>query len=140
MTRFATSLLLSVLPLVLLVSHVKAEPIKIRTAGDLYNACQSSDERSLDICDAYIQGIRDFLEGNGWGAYSRTVSADEQQVMLPYAACNVPNVEHIRRSFLDWISARPPRRSGFAAMTVWVVISQNWPCLPDARRGLHQKS
>jgi hypothetical protein len=85
----------------------------------------------LNGCHLFIQGIRDFLEGNGEGAFASSVSPETRETMLPYAACNVPSTEEIRKRFLAWARESPNYQNYDAAMNVWIVITKYWPCVPD---------
>jgi hypothetical protein len=106
----------------------KADPKTIATTQDLYEACKSPDPDILLTCNIYIQGIRDLMDVLGQGANAPSTSPEEHDADIPFIACNAPNAEQVRDVFLSWADTAPNYRQFLAAMSVWIVIQQNWPC------------
>ncbi len=106
-----------------------AIPHTIVTVADLDEVCTSpGDSTALQTCDAYIQGIKDWMQLAGDAANSSSVSAEEHDAEIPFIACDVPDTEHVRQAFHSWLEKNPNYRKDPAAMGVWTVISGNWPC------------
>jgi hypothetical protein len=103
----------------------------IKTVQDLSDACKSSDgSMAAFICLVYIKGVEDTAQDIGTAVFDHKTPMEVRIGLLPFAGCNLPNVQKVRLAFVTWSDKNSAKAQDRSSAGVVQTIYQNWPCQP----------
>ena len=96
------------------------------TADQLYSECNSSDDSSTFLCEAFLAGVAGVMNDIGH-VYDQAEDKNYGPQFM-FGLCGNPTGDELRHVFLAWIDRYPILRDRAAAEEATKAFADRWRC------------
>jgi hypothetical protein len=128
-SKFAFPVIAASLLVTVAASDAAPKSRAIENTEDLRKACSSPrDSVEERECLVYIEGATDMMQLIGKDVTSPGAGSERDGRLLPYSACDLPDVDQMRIAFLKWSQDKPYLLKVDPVVGIWQSISFGWHC------------